>query len=161
LPVGWRKREGCSISSTLTTWPLFALPGEPATRTSWPMRLSSGATIQTPFSFSRRPMMWVLARSTTSTIVPSDGRGGRCRSRAPARGRRAGPSAFPYRAGTGLRPPSSGITKPKPSRWALMRPEMKLEWSVNAILAGGIRAELAVALHRIQAARQHALGFRD
>jgi hypothetical protein len=64
---------------------------------SWPMRLSSGATIQTPFSFSRRPITWLLARETTSTMVPSGGRGGRCRSRAPARGRRAAPSAFLFR----------------------------------------------------------------
>ena len=50
------------------------------------------------------------------------GRAGRCRSRAPARGRRAAPGASRRRKGTRAGSPSSGTRKPWPSGWPSMRP---------------------------------------
>jgi hypothetical protein len=52
-------------------------------------------------------------------------------------------------------PGSSGITKPKPSRWLLTRPAMK-PVCVASVKWPGIEIDLAVALHGVQAARQDA-----
>ena len=133
-PVGCLKRDGCSTSSTLTIWPALALPGEPATRMSWPMRLSSGAISHTPFSLSRRPMTWLLARETTSTMVPSR----RPRRSVPVTfaSTRSPCSTFCISLSDRNRssPGSSGMTKPKPSRCALTLPATKPEWSASSNL---------------------------
>ena len=98
-------------------WP----PG--GTRMSCWMRWSSGTTIVTPRSLSRRPTSLLVRRSMTSTISPS---GRPRRSVPPTRASTRSPCSTLLISCSGRKrscPPSSRIRKPKPSRWPCTWPD--------------------------------------
>jgi len=154
-PMGWANLVGCSISSTVTTWPSTGALPPGATRMSCAMRRSSG-TAGLPAPRSARHARSTPARPRVDWPVPGfrrcappDARGDRRRRCVRSRDPRAGPRACPWARDVGLLVVANHETEPVGMTRDPPRKQIGLVRQNERLAA--VAQHLPIALHRTQA----------